>query len=123
MLIMSRKQGQSVRVSEGIRITVVRIDNQTVRIGIEAPGDVPVARGELMADQSGEPLAALNVKPLRKPARRRAPAIAGTAPSRPTRQDAERSAPMTSSPSGCRSRQSAQRRTVGCSTAGIREPR
>lgn len=123
MLIMSRKQGQCVCVGEDIRITIVRIDNQTVRIGIEAPGDVPVARGELMPGQPAPP----DVEPIcfvvsrKKPKPR--PALATPSGHQRGRQEEARSAPITSSPSGFRSRQSSQRRTAGSSTIGIKDPR
>jgi carbon storage regulator len=51
MLILSRKLGQSFHVGEGVRITVVKIDNQSIRIGIEAPDDVSIQRSEIAFDQ------------------------------------------------------------------------
>ncbi len=50
MLVLSRKLGQSFHVGKGIRITVVKIDNQSVRIGIEAPEDIPIRRQEIAFD-------------------------------------------------------------------------
>lgn len=47
MLVLSRKPGQSVRLANGIRITLVRIDGQAIRIGIEAPEDVAIRRQEI----------------------------------------------------------------------------
>ena len=41
MLVLSRKLGQSFHVGEGVRITVVKIDNNSVRIGIDAPTRFP----------------------------------------------------------------------------------
>ena len=55
MLVLSRKLGQSFRVGNGVRITVVKIDNNAVRIGIEAPEDVPIRRQEI-AFELPEPL-------------------------------------------------------------------
>ncbi|MGD0045267.1 MAG: carbon storage regulator [Isosphaeraceae bacterium] len=55
MLVLSRKLGQSLRVGDGVRITVVKIDNNAVRIGIEAPEDVPIRRQEV-AFELPEPL-------------------------------------------------------------------
>ena len=43
MLVLSRKLGQSFRVGNGVRITVLKIDNNAVRIGIEAPEDVTIS--------------------------------------------------------------------------------
>jgi carbon storage regulator len=50
MLILSRKLGQSLYVGEGIRITVVKIDNNAIRIGIEAPDDISIQRSEIAFD-------------------------------------------------------------------------
>jgi carbon storage regulator len=55
MLVLSRKLGQSLRVGDGVRITVLKIDNNAVRIGIEAPDDVPIRRQEI-AFELPEPL-------------------------------------------------------------------
>ena len=56
MLVLSRKLGQTFQVGEGVRITVVKIDNNAVRIGIEAPEDVSIQRQEI-AFEVPEPLA------------------------------------------------------------------
>ncbi|UCF66057.1 MAG: carbon storage regulator CsrA [Acidobacteriota bacterium] len=47
MLVLSRKPGQSISIGEGIRIKVVAVQGQHVRIGIEAPASVTVVREEL----------------------------------------------------------------------------
>ncbi len=47
MLVLSRKLGQSLKVGDGVRITVVKIDNNSVRIGIDAPEDVAIRRHEI----------------------------------------------------------------------------
>jgi carbon storage regulator len=47
MLVLSRKAGQSLRLANGVRITLVKIDGQAVRIGIEAPDDVAIRRQEI----------------------------------------------------------------------------
>ena len=48
MLVLSRKLGQGFRVGNGVRITVLKIDNNAVRIGIEAPEDVSIQRQEIV---------------------------------------------------------------------------
>ncbi len=50
MLVLSRKQGQSIKLGSDVRITVVRIDRNNVRIGIEAPDGVSIYREEILAD-------------------------------------------------------------------------
>ena len=59
MLVLSRKLGQSFHVGEGVRITVVKIDNNSVRIGIDAPEQIPIQRREITFDQE-RPLAREN---------------------------------------------------------------
>ncbi len=53
MLVLSRKLGEKIYIGENICITVVDIDRGKIRLGIEAPRDVPIYRQELL------PLAAL----------------------------------------------------------------
>jgi carbon storage regulator len=48
MLVLSRKLGQRFQVGEEIRVTIVKIDRNSVRIGIEAPNDVTVYREEIV---------------------------------------------------------------------------
>jgi len=47
MLVLSRKQNESIRLGENIVITVLRTKGKKVRLGIEAPDNVHVLRGEL----------------------------------------------------------------------------
>jgi carbon storage regulator len=47
MLVLSRKPGESLRIGDEIRLVIVRIDRDRVRVGIEAPAEVRIARGEL----------------------------------------------------------------------------
>ncbi len=53
MLVISRKLGEKVFIGDNIVLTVVDIDRGKIRLGIEAPRDVSVARQELLppADQ------------------------------------------------------------------------
>ena len=48
MLVISRKPGESVIISEDIRITVISISNDKVSIGVEAPKDIKIVRQELL---------------------------------------------------------------------------
>lgn len=50
MLVLSRKIGQSLLIGNNIRIKVVDIRGQQVRLGLEAPDDVPVIREELQRE-------------------------------------------------------------------------
>ena len=47
MLVLTRKQNEKIRIGSSIVITVVRMKGKTVRLGIEAPSDVNILRGEL----------------------------------------------------------------------------
>jgi carbon storage regulator len=47
MLVLSRRQGESIVVCNDILVTVVDIRGDTVQIGIEAPPDVVVHRSEI----------------------------------------------------------------------------
>ena len=52
MLVLSRKLGQRFQVGQDVRITIVKIDRNSVRIGIEAPDDVTVYREEIVPQES-----------------------------------------------------------------------
>ena len=47
MLVLSRKESQRIQVGESIVLTIVRVNGDRVRVGIEAPFEVHVRRGEL----------------------------------------------------------------------------
>jgi carbon storage regulator len=47
MLVLSRKLGEKIIIGDNIVITIVKIDRNQIRIGIEAPQDVPVYREEI----------------------------------------------------------------------------
>jgi len=47
MLVLSRKSGQQIVIADNIVITVVEIRSDRVRLGIEAPREIPVHRKEV----------------------------------------------------------------------------
>lgn len=47
MLVLSRKLGEKIVIGDNITVTIVKIDRNQIRIGIEAPQDVPVYREEI----------------------------------------------------------------------------
>jgi carbon storage regulator len=73
MLVLTRKYQEKIRIGNDITITVLRTKGKAVRLGIEAPANVPVIRGELKFEE--EPVAAavaddINVSPSAGPRRR-----------------------------------------------------
>jgi len=44
MLVLSRKVGERIKIGDGVEIVVVRIGTRAVRIGINAPPEVPILR-------------------------------------------------------------------------------
>ena len=46
MLVLSRKVGEKILIGDNISVTVVRVGQGGVRIGIEAPADLEVVREE-----------------------------------------------------------------------------
>ena len=47
MLVLSRKKNESIVIGDNIVVKVVEVHGNRVRLGIEAPADVVVHRGEL----------------------------------------------------------------------------
>ena len=47
MLVLSRKENQRIHLGDSIVLTIVRVNGDRVRVGIEAPAEVRVRRGEL----------------------------------------------------------------------------
>jgi carbon storage regulator len=47
MLVLSRRENERVKLGNSIVVTVVRLAGDRVRLGIEAPADIRVLRGEL----------------------------------------------------------------------------
>lgn len=48
MLVISRKEGQRIMLGENIVLEVIEIRGNCVRLGFEAPRDVPIVREELL---------------------------------------------------------------------------
>ena len=48
MLVLSRKYGEKIVINDNIVLTVLEIERGKVRLGIDAPRDIPVFRSELL---------------------------------------------------------------------------
>ncbi|MFR0673135.1 carbon storage regulator CsrA [Enterobacterales bacterium AW_CKDN230030176-1A_HGKHYDSX7] len=47
MLILTRKAGETIVINDNIRVTVLSVKGNQIRLGVEAPEDVPVHRQEI----------------------------------------------------------------------------
>lgn len=55
MLVLSRKLKQEILIGDNVKITVLKVKGNTVRLGIEAPREVHVVRGELPQHETTVP--------------------------------------------------------------------
>lgn len=55
MLVLSRKLGEKIVIGDQIVVTVVKIDRNQIRLGIEAPQDVAVYREEIAPRRPARP--------------------------------------------------------------------
>ena len=62
MLILSRKVEQEIVINEQIRIVVTKISGNRVSIGIEAPAETSILRGECVVEFEEQPLRALELQ-------------------------------------------------------------
>jgi len=76
MLILSRKSGESIVIDGKIHVKIVRVEGEVVKIGIEAPADVPVHRKEVYEEiqRSNQQALTKQSAPLPKLAAMKAPA-------------------------------------------------
>lgn len=54
MLILGRRAGDTLVIDGGIKIVVLQCDRSGVRLGIEAPSDVTILRGEIVTQIAAE---------------------------------------------------------------------
>ena len=60
MLILTRRIGESLNIGDDVQVTVLGIKGNQVRIGIDAPKDIPVHREEIYERIKNEQQAAHN---------------------------------------------------------------
>ncbi|MBV8299524.1 MAG: carbon storage regulator CsrA [Candidatus Eremiobacteraeota bacterium] len=68
MLVLSRKLNQAIMIGDDVRIVVVAVDRDTVKLGIEAPRTIPVHRSEVYEEIQRTNRAAAGEPPPAKPA-------------------------------------------------------
>lgn len=54
MLVVARRHNEVIHIGDDIHITIVRIDQNSVRVGIEAPKEMLILRDELLDDEEDE---------------------------------------------------------------------
>jgi carbon storage regulator len=55
MLILTRRVGESLRIADDIVVTILEVKGNQVKIGTDAPKDVPVVREEIRDRDHGRP--------------------------------------------------------------------
>ena len=55
MLILSRRESESIHLGDDIVVTIVRVNGDKVRIGVQAPSHVKILRTELELDWEVQP--------------------------------------------------------------------
>lgn len=55
MLVLSRKKGEQINIGDGITITVVEVQGQRIKLGIQAPDSYRILRAELPREEPTSP--------------------------------------------------------------------
>ena len=53
MLVLTRRLGESITIGENVRVVIVDIDGNQVKLGIEAPREISIYREELYEKING----------------------------------------------------------------------
>lgn len=47
MLVLGRKPGQYIMINKKVKVQVIKTDNGSLRLGIDAPREIEIERGEI----------------------------------------------------------------------------
>ncbi|SFC60546.1 carbon storage regulator CsrA [Clostridium uliginosum] len=61
MLIITRKKGESLMIGDDIEITIAKLDDGSVKLGINAPKDITILRKELYEEVKQENKEAMKI--------------------------------------------------------------
>ena len=57
MLVLNRKEGESLIIDDNIKVVVLKVKGRQVKIGIQAPRDTKIAREEIANKEDAAPVA------------------------------------------------------------------
>ena len=63
MLVLSRRVGQQIRIGKSVVVTLLKVERNKARIGVEAPPGIPVFRQELLDFDRSRPAAPATSSP------------------------------------------------------------
>jgi len=58
MLVLARKLDESIVIGDNITVKVISVEKGVVKLGIDAPSDIPIVRNELIEDVKDSNIAA-----------------------------------------------------------------
>lgn len=53
-MVLTRRPGETIRIDNNIKVRIVRVDGNRVRVEVDAPREVPVDREEVWLKKHGE---------------------------------------------------------------------